>query len=230
MPLVFGKTLDVKCLQDLPDPGVHGESLCLGYGVEYYGLVLPGYVRDAGYMLLDRSERHYWPIDQAEIRTLQQAHRLPETLPPYSVPASTYVWGFSLWPTILLMIALVRLRRRVAIRKHAEEAPPLAPGATAIEVTPTHSILQFHLFATAPKITIDGPATPRAWGQTWTFPVEPGRHCVAVSYTWIWERGREEIWVDVEPGEIKRISYHVGAFFGAATIKAEGSMPKAKIA
>ncbi|HTJ40722.1 MAG TPA: hypothetical protein VL463_01460 [Kofleriaceae bacterium] len=224
MAFVFGKHVESTCIQDLPDPGPNGEALCLAYRVESYGLVFPGYTRDGGYAIQIKGSRASRPIDDAWIAKLQQRGVLPDPLPSYSIPASTYAWGFSLWPVIALVLLVTWVRRRSAMREHVVEKP--APGASAIEVTASHSILNFFMFICAPTIRIDDRPYLRTWG-TWTFPVEPGTHVVRVTYRWLWDRAEQRMDLPVEAGETKCVRYHVGLFF--SRIKLESAAPTARV-
>ncbi len=220
---VFGKVTNTTCIKDLRDlPS--GEHACLAYQLDYYGLVFPGYVRDAGYAI--KVGHKFEHLDDSSIATYQKSGILPDPLPPYSVPAEKYVWGFALWPMILVLVTAALFRRRAARRRHAEAHKPLEPGGSAIDVTASHTIFAFQLVAAAPTIWIDGEPHKRAWG-TWTFPVAPGVHKVEVAYMWLVERGRTRIDLEVAPGEIKRLRYHVRPFLGGE-LKEEASMPEAR--
>jgi hypothetical protein len=222
---VFGKGTNTICIQDLRDlPS--GEHACLAYQLDYYGLVFPGYVRDAGYAIKIGDHR-YQHLDDALIAQYQKAGVLPDPLPPYAVPAQKYFWGFALWPMIIVLTLAAIFRRRGAQRRHARDQKPIAPGEAGIEIHATHTIFAFQLVAAAPTIWIDGEEHKRAWG-TWTFPVGPGTHTIEIAYMWIVERGREKIEVAVEPREIKRLRYHVRPFLGSQ-LTAEASMPEARV-
>lgn len=220
---VFGKVSEVTCIQDLPTKT--GKHACLGYQLDYYGVVFPGYARDAGYALKLGDQTFH--LDDDSIASSQKSGLLPDPLPPYSVPTEKYVWGFSLWPILLVLVVAALLRRRGAARRHARDLKPIAPGDAGIEIHATHSIFHFPLLAAAPTIWIDGVAHKRAWG-TWTFPVEPGTHKIEIAYMWIVERGRQRIELEVTPGEIKRLRYHVRPFI-SPEMKIEGSMPEATV-
>jgi hypothetical protein len=215
MSFVFGKVSEATCIQDLPTPGPNGEALCLAYRTESYGFVFSGYLRDAGYVIKSKNHRTYWTLDDATIADYQQRGVLPAPLPSYSIPASTYAWGFALWPALVLAAVVAVLRRRTAARRHATDVAP-RPEGSAIEVTASYSILGFMLVLCAPTITIDGTPHLRSWG-TWSFPVAPGRHEVKVSYTWLWERGIASREVEVGPGEMICLRYHHGPFLSRLT-------------
>jgi hypothetical protein len=100
-----------------------------------------------------------------------------------------------------------------------------------IEVTTSHSWFAYFYAMVEPTIEIDGVMYQRAWG-TWTFDVEPGTHVVAVSYPWlVFSRcGRNEIELDLAPGETKYVTYRPWLVrFIPGRIRARSALPEARI-
>jgi hypothetical protein len=223
---ILGKTSQTYCIEGVPHTQVGGVPACLAYRVNYYGAILPGYVSDEGYALRLLGRNQYVELGNATIAAMQQRGDLPTPMPAYSM-SSRYLYGFSLWPVLALFVIVASLRRRAARRRHATSAPALDAVGTGVEVTASHNVLAFSLFLSAPAIEIDGERHPRAWG-TWTFALPPGRHTIACSYRWFRDRSRKVIEVDVGPGEIKRIAYHVG-LFRTSSLKLDESAPRARV-
>lgn len=137
MPLQIGSQEHIRCIQHLDSPGPHGEELCLGYKYTYHVVGLPAYVSDDGYVLQINDSDRYTPLDASLIADGQRIGALPKTLPPYSLSAGTYVWGYSLWPTLVLIALLMlwgarrkaaKLKRRIA----ADAATPVATGGPVL--------------------------------------------------------------------------------------------------
>jgi hypothetical protein len=224
---VFGEVSQTYCIPDAPPITGGSEPACLAYRVTYYGAILPGYMRDDGYAVKALGRNASQPLGPATIARGQAAGLLPNPMPPYSVPTSTYFYGFSLWPVLILFAVVAILRRRTARGLHAAARPPgVGEVTTGVEITASHNVLLFFQFLTAPAIVIDGQTHQRAWG-TWTFEVAPGHHVISASYRWIWRRARESVELDVAAGSVARVSYHVG-FFGGL-MKNEASMPRARV-
>ena len=97
--LFFGEEETVVAIQDLQDSKY---TLCHKYTSHYY---LAGiYLTDDGYVLqVKGNEFSYFPLDKAKIAELQQNKTLPESLPSYSIPISAYIFGYSLWWSILIL-------------------------------------------------------------------------------------------------------------------------------
>lgn len=80
--------------------------------------------------------------------------------------------------------------------------------AGAIEVTTGYMVLAFLLAAFKTRVAIDGRVYELPWGTN-TFPVNPGRHRVRVSFKYLIpsDAGGNEVDVDVKPGETVRVGY-----------------------
>ena len=80
--------------------------------------------------------------------------------------------------------------------------------AGAIEVTTGYMVLAFLLAAFKTRVAIDGHVYELPWGTN-TFPVNPGRHRVRVSFKYLIpsDAGGNEVDVDVKPGETVRVGY-----------------------
>ncbi|MEA2704998.1 MAG: hypothetical protein QOD63_2943 [Actinomycetota bacterium] len=80
--------------------------------------------------------------------------------------------------------------------------------AGAIEVTTGYMVLAFLLAAFKTRVAIDGQTYELPWGTN-TFPVEPGRHRVRISFKYLIpsDAGANQVDVDVSPGETVRVGY-----------------------
>jgi hypothetical protein len=77
-----------------------------------------------------------------------------------------------------------------------------------IEVTTSHSWLEFLYAMVTPTIEIGDQVHRKPWGTS-TFDVVPGKHLVAVSYPWLFfdRCGRNTIVVEVAADETKYMTY-----------------------
>lgn len=121
--LMFGTQEDVVCITDVAIKGKDGEALCLAYKASTHFVAAGIYVTDDGYVLKPKDVAgRYYPLEPEALREYQAASELPSPLPAYTLPWSTYVWGYSLWIVIAATIAFSLLQRALAARKRARMA------------------------------------------------------------------------------------------------------------
>jgi hypothetical protein len=87
----------------------------------------------------------------------------------------------------------------------------LAHNPTRIQITVTHSSLDFFYALCTPTIVIDGVKYNKRWG-THLFDVSPGSHHISISYPWLFspECGKNSVNFPLSSGEIKKIHYCAG--------------------
>ncbi|MDQ6928608.1 MAG: hypothetical protein M3159_08090, partial [Actinomycetota bacterium] len=85
---------------------------------------------------------------------------------------------------------------------------PASPTHSAIEVESGFIFLAFLLYFFKTRVVIDGMLYELPWGKN-TFPVQPGRHRVRVSFKYLFpsDAGANEIDVDVPPGQTVHVRY-----------------------
>lgn len=101
--LFFGESEQVKEIQDLPQTDY---KLCHKYTTHYF---LAGiYLTDDGYVLQKKGQSlNYAPLDKEKIVELQASGVLPNPLPSYSIPVSAYIFGYSFWLSIVVLIGII---------------------------------------------------------------------------------------------------------------------------
>lgn len=134
--LMFGWDESVDCITPVSATGPAGEALCLAHKTSKLFVFAGVYVRDDGYVLRPAAEegkhRYFpWP-DAAEVQRLQSTGALPDPLPPYSISAFDYAFGYSLWLILAGMAAWSWARRRISRARQAREALiPISVGPPA---------------------------------------------------------------------------------------------------
>lgn len=101
--LFFGNEETVIPIQELPETNY---NLCFKYTSHYYLAGL--YVSDNGYVLQEKGNNFsYFPLDETKIAEFQRNKILPDPMPSYSLPISAYIFGYSLWWSILILAAIL---------------------------------------------------------------------------------------------------------------------------
>ncbi len=101
--LFFGNEETVIPIQELPETNY---NLCFKYTSHSYLAGL--YVTDDGYVLQEKGNKFsYLPLDETKIAEFQRNKILPDPLPKYSLPISAYIFGYSLWWSILILAAIL---------------------------------------------------------------------------------------------------------------------------
>ena len=98
--LPFGTSEKIKEIQDLKGTEY---KLCHKYT---FHLFLAGvYLTDDGYVLQKKGNAVlYVPLDKEKTDELQKSGLLPSPLPGYSIPITAYLFGYSLWLIVLVVI------------------------------------------------------------------------------------------------------------------------------
>ena len=124
----FGKTETIHHIQDVKITGQNNEELYLGHMTRVQNFLLGMYIEDAGYVLGVKgdSKRYYQMPEGEQLARLQRNGSLPDPLPTYEIATLDYVFGYSLWWTLVLTALFYGVR---AIRKR--NAPEPAASATA---------------------------------------------------------------------------------------------------
>ena len=109
MALFFGVRDSIHCIGNLEMSGPNGESLCLAHKTTARFFIAGINLRDDGYVIGVVPRRggdpsKYIRLSPEQIVAYQAQGALPTPLPPYSIPLTDYVWGYSLW--IILAIAI----------------------------------------------------------------------------------------------------------------------------
>jgi hypothetical protein len=120
--LLFGKDEKIACIVDVTLKGADDEALCIAYKTttQFFGAGI--YLKDDGYVLgIKGKAQSYYPLPAAEeLKSFQEAGRLPTPLPPYNIGAFDYAFGYSLWLILVGMAIwyggkhLLRSRSKVA--------------------------------------------------------------------------------------------------------------------
>lgn len=101
---VFGTQDRINHLQDLKVQGPGGEALYLGFKTSTHAFMLPYTMSDGGYVLgIKGVSDKYYPLPKERIEYLQRSGQLPKTLPVYRRTALDYIWGYALWPGLLIV-------------------------------------------------------------------------------------------------------------------------------
>jgi hypothetical protein len=117
--MMFGKDETIHFIQDVKAAGPNKEPLYLGYmtAIQFFAAGL--YVEDEGYVLGVKgdSKKFFHMPTGDQLRSLQQRGLLPDPLPPYSLNAFDYLFGYSLWIVLVVVgawtaIDLQRKRKR----------------------------------------------------------------------------------------------------------------------
>jgi hypothetical protein len=101
----FGWDDSVRKIQD-----IHGTDFVLCHRVGTYFFIAGVYVTDCGYVLQDKNVRDkYAPLDPEQVREWQRKGMLPTPLPAYSLTFMDYLFGYSLWIFVLIVVSLTAL-------------------------------------------------------------------------------------------------------------------------
>jgi uncharacterized protein len=122
----FGAEETLHTLVDVGVVGENGEALALGYKTSTQNFLLPYTLSDDGYVLVVKGEAgKYYAVTPEEIAQWQAAGLVPDPLPTYEIPLIERIFGYALWPT-LLVIALIYLIPALRKRKTAATASAAA--------------------------------------------------------------------------------------------------------
>jgi Tfp pilus assembly protein PilF len=122
----FGTQEHLRNIQDIDAKTPKGEALYLGHKYSFHSFILPYRVTDDGYILGIRGEQSYFPLDDANIKSMQARGQLPSPLPPYQLSVLDYAMGHGAWIALAVIIGLIPLsmlakRRRKRALPHLEQ-------------------------------------------------------------------------------------------------------------
>jgi hypothetical protein len=102
--LSFGTQDTINHLQDINAKGPNGEALYLGFLTSTHSFLLPYSMSDGGYVLGIKgvSDKFYKPPKE-KIEQMQRAGVLPSRLPVYRRTTLDYIFGYALWPALLII-------------------------------------------------------------------------------------------------------------------------------
>lgn len=141
----FGSQDEINRIQDVKLKGADNEELFLGYIVRTHWFFLGYNVEDRGYILgiPGGGNRFYEMPKGDELAGFQRNGYLPDPLPPYSLSFWDYLFGYSDWWSIPIIVALSIYGSRRRKRKAAEKAAaagtspaPLPPAAPVVAAAP----------------------------------------------------------------------------------------------
>jgi len=123
--LRFGEDDTIHFLQDVSLKGANGEALYLGYLTKMYMFGAGLYVTDGGYVLGVKGEgKKFYPMPAGdELVRFQKAGSLPNPLPPYSLGFFDYLFGYSLWIVLVVVIAWTAIQT-MRKKKTVAASPP----------------------------------------------------------------------------------------------------------
>jgi len=92
----FGIDENIHEIQEIED--TDGTKLILCHKTTLYFFIAGVWHTDDGYVIQNPSEPdEYVPLNDSDIRELQEDGVLPDPMPQYSIPILEYVFGYSLW-------------------------------------------------------------------------------------------------------------------------------------
>lgn len=104
---VFHKIQDLEIPAELAGelPPKWSEGVELDSHLVTHWLGAGAWLEDKGYAIKLRGGDTYWPLDADMAAGLQEMNILPRPLPKYEIPVIDYVFGYSLWIVIAVLVA-----------------------------------------------------------------------------------------------------------------------------
>jgi uncharacterized protein len=104
--VMFGKDQTIHFLEDVKVTGPNQEPLFLGYMTTMQFFLAGLYVQDDGYVLGVKgdSKKFFRMPTGDELKGFQQRGLLPDPLPPYSLSFFDYLFGYSLWIVVAVIV------------------------------------------------------------------------------------------------------------------------------
>ena len=100
--LLFGEEEKVVEIQDMPQT-----EYKLSHKYTYHYFLAGIYFTDDGYVLQKKGDvLGYYPLEKEKIAEFQKSGILPNPLPSYPTPISAYIFGYSLWWAILVVVGI----------------------------------------------------------------------------------------------------------------------------
>jgi hypothetical protein len=122
----FGKKESLRCIADIELQGPQGEDLCLAHKFTTKAFLLPAYLTDDGYVLKIEGQDSYYELSPDEMQEWQSEGLLPSPLPSYQIEAVDYLWGYSLWPALILIALWTYVARRRSKTRDALSGEPIS--------------------------------------------------------------------------------------------------------
>lgn len=113
--LSFGTQDKINHLQDIGVKGPNGEALFLGFVTSTHSFMLPYSMSDGGHVLgIKGVSDSFYKLPKERIAQMQRAGQLPNPLPVYRRTTADYIFGYALWPGLLIIAiaCFVQSRRR----------------------------------------------------------------------------------------------------------------------
>lgn len=113
--LTFGTQDKINHLQTIGMKGPNGEPLYLGFLTSTHSFLLPYSMSDGGYVFgIHGVSDKYYPLAAEKLQQMQRAGVLPTPLPVYRKSTIDYVFGYALWPALLIIgvMCFFQSRRR----------------------------------------------------------------------------------------------------------------------
>lgn len=120
LPVYFGESDELNKIEGTTPIKMDREQFSLGYRTYFKWFVAGVYVKDEGYVLIDHSDNAYVPLDEEDIKQLQEEKTLPTPLPQYSLSAVDYLKGYSLWLIIIALAGYFGFKAKRRSKSQAE--------------------------------------------------------------------------------------------------------------
>lgn len=120
---MFGTQEDIHFLAPTKIEGPSGKTLYLGHMVATKSFLLPYMVESRGYVLgINGDKRSYMAMpSDPEVKSLQATGLLPTPLPELKLSWFEYLFGYSLWIVIAVMV-LITIAKNLLEKKAEERA------------------------------------------------------------------------------------------------------------
>ena len=123
IPLNFGKSEDLKCLEGIENfdiPTADGlTEVCYAAKVATQSFFIPWRVYVDDYVFaIDGSESGYYNTNDSVIKSLQSTEKLPTPLPEYKIQGFELIWGNAAW----ILVAYVVIGTLIEIIKDKRKA------------------------------------------------------------------------------------------------------------
>lgn len=104
---LFGKSERIVKIKDLEAKGPNNEDVYLAYKTTGYYFFLGAYFSNDGYVLgIKEKFGSYYPLNENQLADFQKSGILPTPLPTYKIPVLDWLWGFSLWILLAVIILI----------------------------------------------------------------------------------------------------------------------------
>ena len=126
IPLNFGKSEDLKCLEGIENfdiPTADGlTEVCYAAKVATQSFFIPWRVYVDDYVFaIDGSESGYYNTNDSVIKSLQSTEKLPTPLPEYKVQGFDLIWGNAAWLFVAYVVIATLVETIKDKRKEKKE-------------------------------------------------------------------------------------------------------------